>query len=710
MTSAEGSLTLPSGKRSPLALLAGTAASPRLWAYIGCAALALLASCLLGKDMNWDTLDYHFYAGFSALHDRFGVDYFAGGSQSYFNPYVYVPFYLLASSGLSAIVVASILAIVQSGILWLTYELALQVLPARDGTMRVALAISSTLFAFGNPILLNLFGSSYADVTTAELVLGGWLLLLMAVRTPHAKYVVAAGLILGAASALKLTNSLHAVSAGVLLLFIPVGWRARSRYAAAFGVSLAACFMLVCLPWSIRLEEHFGNPFFPLFNEIFRSPQFPVAQMVDYRFIPDSLQAALWRPFAIAAPSFLVDDESQSPDVRYAVLLVTGVCLLLHSAWRMYRRGRLAHAVHSHLDNDMKVRALAALGAGFIVDWILWLTASGNGRYFIAMACVAAVLAVALIARLVAAPKIRIYVLAAILGGQLLQLALGTVYRAHIAWGHRPWFDVRLPANLSRTPALYLSYGVQSNAFLVPFLPPGSGFVNIAGDYPLAGTGANGAQVAALMRKYWPHVRVLARDERAQDKRLPVISGMTAAADALLPFGLRPNTNDCSTLVIPDAGRQQLMFVHTQLTGKAKLAKPIPDREVTESSTGYLTTCSVLQNPAHAWPTPAERQANLALDRLEDACPRLFQPARPVTQYFGDARQDIWARRYLNTNLTAWVTRGWVQFVDPVRGGAATYIVPVSVIDSGGARILCGRLSERYFAKAVPAAAPRGGR
>jgi len=710
LTSAEGSLTLPPAKRSPLALLAGAAASPRLWTYIGCAVLAVVASCLLGKDMNWDTLEYHFYAGFSALHDRFGVDYFAAGSQSYFNPYVYVPFYLLARSGLPAIAVASILAVVQSGILWLTYELALQVVPARDGRTRVALAICSALFAFANPILLNLFGSSYADVTTAELVLGGWLLLLMAVRIPSAKYVVVAGLILGATSALKLTNSVHALSAGALLLFIPVGWRARGRYIAAFGAALALSFILVCLPWSISLERHFGNPLFPLFNQIFRSPQYPMARMLDYRFIPDSLAGALWRPFAIAEPVFLVDDESQSPDVRYAVLLIAAVLLLLYRAWRVYRRGRIARNSDAGPDSGMELRALAALGSGFLVDWILWLTASGNGRYFIAMACVAGVLAVALIYRLLSVPKIGAYALAAVLGAQVLQLCLGTTYRDHIAWGHRPWFEVSLPANLPQTPALYLSYGVQSNSFVIPFLPPGSGFVNIAGDYPLAGSGANGAAVAALIQKYWPRVRVLARDDRAQDKRLPVISGMTAAADALLPFGLRPATSDCSTIAIQDEGRQKLMFVHTQFTGKAHPVRPIPDRAVPESSTGYLTTCSTLPNPAPVGQTPAERKANLALDRLEDACPRLFQPARPVTQYFGDARQDIWARRYLNTNLTAWVTRGWVEFVDPIRGGMATYVVPESVIDSGGARILCGRLHERYFAKAVRPAAARGGR
>jgi hypothetical protein len=710
LTSAEGSLTLPSRKRSLLAALCRAASSPRLWTYIGCAALALLASSLLGKDMNWDTLDYHFYAGFSALHDRFGMDYFPAGSQSYFNPYIYVPFYLLASSRLSAIVDASILAILHSGILWLTYELALQVAPAPDGRSRTAVAICSALFAFANPILLNLFGSSYADVTTAELVLGGWLLLVLAVRAPSAKWIVSAGLLLGAASALKLTNSVHALSAGVLLFFLPVRWPCRIRHMAAFGAALGVSFVLVCLPWSIRLEQHFANPLFPLLNGIFRSPQFPTAKMLDFRFIPDSFAGAVWRPFAIAKPLFMVDDEQQSPDIRYAFLLVAAILLLLYWGWRTLRNKSSGPA--SEPDPNIRAghRALLALGVGFGVDWILWLTASGNGRYFIAMACIAGVLAIALLFRLFATPKARVYLLSALFVAQCAQLCMGTTYRSHIPWDGHPWFEVRLPANLPRTPALYLSYGVQTNAFIVPFLPPGSGFVNLAGDYPLAAGGANGAKVAALVHAYWPRVRVLARDNRAQDKRLPTISGMAAATDALLPFGLSPAANDCSTIVIPNQGRQELLFVHTRFTGKSRSSKSVPDRQVPESTTGYLMTCPVAADPvAHSEVSPGERMANLALDRLEDACPEIFQPARPTTQYFGNARQDVWERRYLNTNLTVWVTRGWVQFLDPIRGGPATYIGPEAAFEQRDVRVLCGRRNERYFAKLVHSTAPRGG-
>jgi hypothetical protein len=698
---AEDSLLLARRKRSPVSLVRGALSSPRLCTYVVCTGLALCVSGLLGKDMSWDTLDYHFYAGFSALHDRFGLDYFPAGSQTYFSPYVYVPFFLLARSRLPAILDASILAVAQSGILWLTYEIALHLAPQEDRRTRITMTLCAVLLAFANPILLDQFGSSFADITTAELVLGAWLLLMLAVRIPSVKHVVMAGLLLGAATALKLTNAVHAMSAGVLIPFVPTSWSTKFRYMGLFVIALALSFVLVCLPWSLQLEQHFGNPLFPVLNDIFRSPQFPIAKMLDYRFIPDSLAQALWRPLEIVKPVYMVDNELPAPDLRYAVLLTVSMLLVLRWAWR--HLGRLGpHLTPSPAPYIRSQRALLALGCAFLIDWVLWLDASGNGRYFLPAACIAAVLAVAMILRLCTAPKIRAYTLAALLGAQLLQLYWGAGYRNHIPWDGGRWFEVRVPAALPRTPALYLSYGVQSNSFLVPFLPRGSGFVNIAGDYPLGPDGANGERVQALIRRYSPHVMVLAREEHAQDERLPVVSGIPAAADALLPFALRPLPNACFSFVVPDEGRQSLMFAHRERVGSSNSAQS-PDVQVLESTTGYLVACGVVPYPGALDGLAAgKHKAEMALDRLEDACPALFQPARPLTQYFGTVDHDeIWSRRYLNTNLTAWVSRGWVMFIDPLRGGGAKYIAPEAKFANAQLHIECGRHDERYFVKLV---------
>ena len=60
--------------------------------YFACVVLALACNYVLGKDMAWDTLNYHLYAGFSALNSRFGQDYFAAGAVAYLNPYAYIAF------------------------------------------------------------------------------------------------------------------------------------------------------------------------------------------------------------------------------------------------------------------------------------------------------------------------------------------------------------------------------------------------------------------------------------------------------------------------------------------------------------------------------------------------------------------------------------------------------------------------------------------
>jgi hypothetical protein len=697
MDSVEAFLKLPRQQAGIRAALRRMTASHRVRAYLACTALAVVCSFLLGKEMRWDTLDYHFYAGFSALHDRFAQDYFPAGSQTYFNPYAYAPFYLLATSGLPALAVASIFAVVHSAILWLSYELALEIVPRNEDRTRLALGACAVALTFANPILINQFGSSYADITTAELVLAGWLLLIRAVRSPRPSTIIYAACLLGTATALKVTNSVHALSGMIVLLFLPIPWYRRFRCAIAFGVALAMSFAIVTAPWAIHLEQHFGNPVFPLLNNIFRSPEYPTATMMDYRFVPDSLSEALWRPFAIVAPLFTVDDELQAPDLRYALVVVAAILLLVRLGWERLRRSPAGVVSY---EQSQSTRALTALGCGLLVDWTMWLRASGNGRYFLAMSCVAAVVGVALVFRALAPmPKLRNWLLVAVFSAQVVQLCTGTDYRDHVAWDGEPWFEVSVPAELAAAPALYLSYGVQSNSFVVPFLPPGSGFVNLGGDFPLVRQGVNGERVESLVQRYAPNLRMLAPELQIPGDPHPVIS-VSGADDAMELFGLRADTSDCVTIVVPDAGPQPIPIIDSSKSARTPAGR-LHGGPLARLNTEYLASCRVVPHLVRrAEMAESASRADLIFDRLEDACPQLFQPGRPVTVYYG--RKDggqIWARRYLNTNLTAWISSGWVHFIDPTRGGPAQYVGSVRDFEKGTPRIACGRRDERYYAR-----------
>jgi len=686
--------TRRSRARSVAATLKQVAASPRLLVYISCALLALVTSYRLGKDMQWDTLDYHLYAGFSAIHDRFGLDYFAAAPQAYLNPYPYAPFYLLVNSGLSALGVAEVLALLQSAILWLTYELAIALGPLKSARGRVAVGACAALLAFVNPVLMEQFGSSFADITTAELVLAGVLILVRAIRTPDAWRIASAGLLLGAATALKLTNSLAAMSLAVMPLFLPLRWHKRWGCTALYGLSAGLGFVLVSLPWSIQLERHFGNPLFPFLNGIFRSPEYTTAAVVDYRFIPTSFARALWRPFAMAAPVRMIHFELPAPDLRYALLVVLGV-LLVAARW-VSRASDGRESAHSAAPEG---RALAALGCAFLINWVIWLKLFGNSRYFIPMACVAAVLVMALVCRLLQAwPRVLTCVIAAILLTQIHQVDAGAEFRPLYPWDGEPWFDVRVPAAVASRPALYFSVDVQSNSFVVPYLPAGSGFINVEGDYVLAADGVNRARVRELIRRFSPHLRVLVLDSRVDAERDSDVPHLDDVNDAVEPFGLKVDSGTCSRIVTRAAPKPKQEIV---TVGRAQ-----PRLPASAWYTRYLVTCRLVADTAPQEVLASRDPAkNLVLDRLEDACPTLFQPRRTATYITGgDVRDYFWVRRYSNTDVVAWVHHGKVGFEKLIGQGRYRVMNAGSELawERSPLQVACSRGIDSDFLRVLP--------
>ncbi|HEX3914566.1 MAG TPA: hypothetical protein VHW71_13745 [Steroidobacteraceae bacterium] len=636
--------------------------------------------------MAWDLLHYHFYSGFSALNNRFDQDYFAAGPNSYFNPYAYVPFYLLAKSDLSGLAVGSILAVFHSTVLWLTYELACRVSPSQDRTKRFFFGVCVTVLTFMNPIYLQQIGSSFADITTAGLVLGGWLLLVQAVLRPRMKLVILAAILLGFSATLKPTNGLYALSAFFLVAFVPLPIIGRIRTLFYFGATLGASFVLASAPWSYRLARMFGNPMFPLLNNVFQSPEFPIASAKHYRFIPDSLTDALLRPFAMMGTNSMVADELQAPDLRYALLLV--VFLISAVAWIWHLRGhRTIPPVES---TESSTRVLAALGIGFSFSWVMWLDNSGNSRYFLPMASIAAVLAVALLFRLLANHTTGLNgILLALLIGQGTQLALGTQYRWNPAPWDGHWFNVEIPERLASQPNLYLSIGMQSNSFIVPFLAKGSGVVNFAGGYALGPDGANASRVRTLITRSMPNLRVLVGGAQIYPDSVLRAPRQSDVNDLLGPFGLRLDMSDCETITVQ--GLRPMVWWPRESSAPPPIAPPGKFKY-----TNQIASCRLVADTRdRSQEIAARRAVDVVLNRLEDACPALFQPHRPQTEHIN----HTWLRVYPATDLAAWVSQGQVKFVNGT--GRTREIAIGSEHDwaERARRLECGRRNGDYFAR-----------
>jgi hypothetical protein len=687
MSITESAVEAVCAPQTPVAEAGGMTVSFRSQVYFACVLLAITCNYVLGKDMAWDTLNYHLYLGFSALNNRFDQDYFAAGVVSYLNPYAYAPFYAMVHAGLPAILISSVFAAVHSMILWLSFELGIVVCPSTDGRTRLFAGICAVALAFMNPILMQQIGSCFADVTTAELALGGWLFLAAAVRVPRMSRAIYAGLILGAASAFKLSNGLAAASAFGMLAMLPLDWRGKFRYGLLYGVSLGIGFAIVAAPWSYRLEHMFGNPMFPMFNNIFRSPEAGTEPPGNAgRFIPESLGEALWRPFGMIDPERMIHEELNAPDARYALLLVFGILLASRCVWR--RLGQTASSRPGNPRSDDSARVLAALVCGLCFYWILWLRISGNSRYVLTMACVAAAVVVGMLFRLCESrPKARNYLLAVIFGTQAVQLYMAAEYRWNGApWGGQ-WFDVSLPQDLRTEPNLYLSFGAQSNSFIAPFLAKGSGFINIAGGGTLDPETANGAHVKSLIRRYSPNVRVVFLTGKPSSGTAPRTSA-SALDGVLVWYGLRADIHDCATITVRG------LTPALEIQYKSSMPEETQDRHNT-----FIAACRVVEDKRDLSGLISRRRAvDLVFDRLEDACPQLFQPRR----LFGVNSGDVWMRVYGGSDIVASVGNGRVRFSDSVR--------PHGLIDVGSEKdwanaplhLECGRRDGVYFAHVLP--------
>jgi hypothetical protein len=670
----------------------GQVAPYRWYVYAACTVVTVALNYVLGKEMAWDLLQYHFYSGFSALNDRFEPDYFAAGLQSYFNPYAYVPFYVLVKLGLPGLAVGTVLAVIHSVVLWLTYELACRVCPSEDRKERFLFGMCAVVLAFMNPTLLQQIGSSFADITTAGLVLGGWLLLVQAVRYPRTTRVVFGAILLGLATALKPTNGIHALAGFFLVAFVPLSVLGRIRGVFYFGAALGASFVVAAAPWSYRLARMFGNPMFPLLNNVFKSPEITTATSKAYRFIPDSLTDALLRPFDMLGTGGMIHEELSSPDIRYVLLLLVFLILVIA---RIRQSVRHASIPAPAPPSESATRVLIALGCGFAADWIVWLSGSGNSRYFIPMACVAAVLAVALLFRLLANHSLgRNGILLALFVAQGTQLVLGTDYRWNQApWDGR-WFNVEVPEKLVNQPNLYLSIGMQSNSFIVPFLAEGSGAVNFAGGYALGPDGATASHVRAMIARRAPHLRVLVGGNRIYEDSALRAPRQSDVDDTLRVFGLRVDMSDCETITV--RGLRPMVW--------RPLGSSLPGPVVTSTGrlryTSNFASCHLVADTSDGSREIAARRAvDVVLNRLEDACPTLFQPPRPQTEHVN----QLWLRTYGATDLTAWVGEGEVKFIDATREPHEIFVGREEAWAKGPLPIECGRRHGIYFAKLMQA-------
>jgi hypothetical protein len=250
-------------------------------------------------------------------------------------------------------------------------------------------------------------------------------------------------------------------------------------------------------------------------------------------------------------------------------------------------------------------------------------------------------------------------------------------------------FNVEIPEKLTQEPNLYLSIGGPSNSFLVPFLPKGSGFVNVSSDSVLGPDGASASRVRSMIRRSTPRVRVLVRGDGVYEDAVKREPRQSDVDDVLRTFGLRVDMSDCETVTV------QGLRSSIWRAPNSSIPAPMAPRGKLRY-TSHLASCHVVADTGDQSREMAARRAvDVVFDRLEDACPVMFQPPRRQTEHVN----QIWLRRYASTDLTAWVGNGEVKVDDAVRNPSAIYLGREEAWARGSLPLECGRRHGVYFAR-----------
>ena len=445
----------------------GPAAARWRWplALAACVVASGLRSVAARLDVNWDLKNYHFYNAYAFLNGRLGWDIAPAQLQTYYNPLLDLPFYHLVQAIPSPRIIAFLMGTTAGIAAFALLRMLAALFPAqgtRDRWLWIAAA-----FAIGvtGSMGLSVIGSTMNEWPPAMMLMVSLAILAASIAKrghPTPAALAIAGSITGIAVGLKLTYGVFGM--GMIVACASLGTlRERTHRVLAIGCFLLAGFVLSYGPWAAILYEHFGNPFFPHFNAIFKSPWWQPVSYFDRNYGPRDAFQAVFFPLILAQDYKLVSEVSFR-DWRLGVLMVLSIL----AAVKYFARRR----------RDAAAPAWTFLAVFALASYLIWLKLFGIYRYLVPLEMLAGPLIVGCALYLVPGVNLRrvsIVVLAALL--------IGTTREA--SWGRLDfrgaYFDVAVPDVAPRSLVIVGPY--EPMAYAIPFFRPDTRFVSPSNNF-----------------------------------------------------------------------------------------------------------------------------------------------------------------------------------------------------------------------------------
>jgi len=448
-----------------------------------------LLAVFLGKEMNWDLLNYHFYNGYAFLTGRMDLDLAPAQAQTFVNPLLDVPLYL-AIVGLPPVVVGAAYGFAQGlngGAVWL---IARKMLPIDGVAARGWAAFGLALLSGLGAINISELGGSMGDTLVSVPVLFSVALLLRkqayletAPSTVMMGWAGLAGAISGIGAGLKITSALYSVGFAFGCLFLVRALNRRLFVTVAFVAGVVGTWLLLNGFWLWQMWSRFGDPLFPffrLFNDQFRPEFAGVIAAPDTRFRPASGISAALYPLVWAINPRAVT-EAPFWDWRFPVLYLLIAVLAIQWCARRWSQARPTR--------QLPAGARAFLLVGGLASYALWLFKFAIYRYLAPLEWLVP-LAITLALWALLPPRYRAVTIVTV-------LMLTAVTTKPMNWGRGGWtrsyFGVVAPRLERGTSSMVLIAGLNGLSFVVPHFPADVRFIRLQSNSFLYGMALGGA-------------------------------------------------------------------------------------------------------------------------------------------------------------------------------------------------------------------------
>ncbi|MBP6897567.1 MAG: glycosyltransferase family 39 protein [Pseudacidovorax sp.] len=659
--------------------------SAPIWAFFFFLVAAVCWALIAGKDLNFDFRNYHLYSVYSLLQNRIGTDYFPAAVSGYLNPLAEVPVYAMVKAEWDDRLVAITLAIIHSLNLIFIWKITKLIIKPENG-LAISACFFATLLAFLSPIQLTTLSNTFADPISGLFTLGGVFFLLRGPSQSNISNIFLSGIFFGAGAGLKLTNLLFCPASFVALLFLSDGsWRKTAKsMALLFGGSVFA-FLATNGWWMWQMYEHFGNPIFPLYNDLFKSPDFIDQNFSDKRMLTYGAWTWAVLPLTMLKSGGMLYSENSAPDLRLMLLIVIAVAsaakIFIRPKVKLLNREFLAE---NHCARSAR-RCFFALCAYFSISYLLWGIVSGIGRYGYVLWLVISCLCVGLLNRYFNRSVFRIVLTtAAIVQITMIVLNGNPSFTAH-RW-HGKWIDLDVPASLKNEPATYLVHGVQSNSFIFPYLNPQSKFSNIIGQYvqPI------GEKMTPNLKKFISSpigpIRILFETNAASDISPKLDESVEPELNALLSgYGFKIKNMNCSHILLK--GKE---LTKSALTGLEWSSAALSSSSQNNIANVYWT-CDLegLSQQSHEAALTEYSKVDRIFDAIEDKCGLALSPHRIQTI----RSINGWFRNYFNT-ITVLGIRGNELYIHPLNSALTFPLGTIEEWDKNKLSFKCPAIDE----------------